>query len=428
MTMTSGAVAQASQPSDDFHLRPRPRLGLGSAVVGREEEELVLQVLRSGDLFRYYGHDPKHPPMMAATLEREFAAKVQLKYALAVTSGTAALEVALGALGVGPGDEVIVPAWSWISCFTAIMRVGGTPVLAEIDDTFCLAPGDVTRLKTPRTKAVLLVHYQGVAAELDKLVPECRAAGVRLLEDCAEAMGATYHGRPVGTFGDIATFSFQHNKFMTSGEGGMIATNDAALYERSVRMHDLGQMRPYHANIAAPQLPAFSGSQFRMSELTAAVALAQLRKVDAIRGHCRRLYKRIVDGISGLPGIAIRRVPDPSGDTAFEIYLRLPSVEIAKDFRQRLDALNVNCNKTTGTYCHYAREYCQTGQAHAPAASPFTDVTDWPGRGYRKEDFPRTESIIHDFVALPLGAAYTDDDADYIVRAVRRVHVEMGIR
>src|SRR6476661_7811182 len=139
MTMTSAAVA-TSPSSQDFQLRPRPRLGLGSAVVGREEEELVLQVLRSGDLFRYYGHDPKHPPMMAATLEREFAAKVQLKFALAVTSGTAALEMALGALGIGPGDEVIIPVWSWLSCFTAVVRVGALPVLAEIDDTFCLAP------------------------------------------------------------------------------------------------------------------------------------------------------------------------------------------------------------------------------------------------------------------------------------------------
>src|SRR3954465_6239894 len=103
MTMTSGAVAQASQPSDDFHLRPRPRLGLGSASVGKEEEELVLQVLRTGDLFRYYGHDPKNPPAMAATLEKEFREKIGVKYALAVTSGTAALEVALGALGIGPG-------------------------------------------------------------------------------------------------------------------------------------------------------------------------------------------------------------------------------------------------------------------------------------------------------------------------------------
>src|SRR5205809_6009967 len=176
-TTTTTNTLFTSTPT--FKLRPRPRLGLGSALVGKEEEQLVLQVLHSRDLFRYYGHDPNSPPQMTATLEKEFRAKAGTKYALAVTSGTAALEVALAALGVGPGDEVIVPAWSWISCFTAIMRVGATPVLAEIDETFCLAPGEITRLKTPRTKAVLLVHYQGVAAELDKIVPECRAAGVR---------------------------------------------------------------------------------------------------------------------------------------------------------------------------------------------------------------------------------------------------------
>src|SRR5436190_7926245 len=171
MTMTSAAVAP-SAASEQFQLRPRPRLGLGSAVVGKEEEELVLQVLRSGDLFRYYGHDPKKPPMMAATLEKEFREKIDVKYALAVTSGTAALEVALGALGIGPGDEVILPAWSWISCFTAIVRVGALPVLAEIDDTFCLAPGEIKRLANKNTKAVLIVHYQGVAADLDKIIAE----------------------------------------------------------------------------------------------------------------------------------------------------------------------------------------------------------------------------------------------------------------
>src|SRR5947199_3099496 len=158
MTTTTAPVARSSD-AQAFQLRPRPRLGLGSASVGKEEEELVLQVLRSGDLFRYYGHDPKNPPAMAVTLEKEFREKYGFKYALAVTSGTAALEVALAALGVGPGDEVILPAWSWISCFTAIVRVGARPVMGEIDDTFCLAPGEITRLTTPHTKAVLLVHY-----------------------------------------------------------------------------------------------------------------------------------------------------------------------------------------------------------------------------------------------------------------------------
>jgi 8-amino-3,8-dideoxy-alpha-D-manno-octulosonate transaminase len=395
--------------------------------VGKEEESLALEVLRSGDLFRYYGHDAKQPPQMAATLEREFREMAGTKFALAVTSGTAALEVALGALGVGPGDEVIVPAWSWISCFTAVVRVGARPVLAEIDDTFCLAPGEITRLKTANTKAVLLVHYQGVPADMDKLLAEARSVGIKLLEDCAEAAGATYHDKPVGSMGEIATFSFQHNKFMTSGEGGMVCTNDPVRYERAVRMHDIGQLRPAHAQQVQASVPSFSGSQFRMSELTAAVALAQLRKVPHIREHCRRLSARIMSGIAGLRGITPRRIPDPTGDTGFEIYLSLPSMEQAQQFKQKLDALNVNCNKTTGTYCHYAREYCQTGHAHHPAASPFAHFDQWPAQGYRKEDFPRTEALIHGFIALPMGARYTNEDADYIVRCVRHVHAEMGL-
>src|SRR5436190_9063977 len=304
-TTTTTSTLFPSTPT--LKLRPRPRLGLGSALVGKEEEQLVLQVLHSRDLFRYYGHDTNSPPQMTATLEKEFRAKVGTKYALAVTSGTAALEVALAALGIGPGDEVIVPAWSWISCFTAIVRVGALPVLAEIDDTFCIAPGEITRLKTANTKAVIVVHYQGVAADLDALSREASDAGIKLLEDCAEALGATYHDKPVGSMGEIAIFSFQHNKFATSGEGGMVVTNDPLLYERAVRMHDIGQMRPYHQEIAKPQSPTFSGSQFRMSELTAAVSLGQFRRVDRIKQHCRRIQQRIVDGISGLPGISLRR-------------------------------------------------------------------------------------------------------------------------
>src|SRR3954465_964444 len=151
-------------------VRTVPTPALGWALVGSEEEALVLDVLRRKALFRYYGPDPKSAPPMVATLEREFAAMIGTRFALAVTSGSAALEVALGALGVGPGDEVIVPAWSWVSCFTAVVRVGGKPVLAEIDDTLCLAPGEITRLANERTKCVLLVHYQGVAADMDQIL------------------------------------------------------------------------------------------------------------------------------------------------------------------------------------------------------------------------------------------------------------------
>src|SRR5687767_6325108 len=188
--------------------RTVPTPALGWSLIGREEEELVLQVLRSKALFRYYGPDPKSPPPMVATLEREAAAMIGTRFVLGVTSGSAALEVALGALGIGPGDEVIVPAWSWVSCFTSIVRVGAKPVLAEIDDTLCLAPGEITRLRTPRTKAVLVVHFQGAAADLDALFAEAREAKIALLEDCAESPGAAYRGRRVGSIGDIAIFSF----------------------------------------------------------------------------------------------------------------------------------------------------------------------------------------------------------------------------
>ena len=409
----------------NFTLRPRAPLGLGAALIGKEEEELVLKVLRSQEPFRYYGHDPNKPPGMAAQLEKEFSEMYGFKYALAVTSGTAALECALAALGVGPGDEVIVPAWSWISCFTAIVRVGATPVLAEIDESFCLAPGEISRLMTPRTKAVLLIHFQGVAADLEAITRECHSHGIKLLEDCAEAVGATYRGKSVGTYGDCAIFSFQYHKFMTSGEGGMFSTADPTLYERAVRFHDLGLVRPYHAAIKKPSVPAFSGDQFRMTELTAAMALAQLRKVDFIKQHCRRMSAKIMAGIKDLSGFTQRKIPDPTGDTGFEIYLSLPTKDLAVEFSKRLEALNVNAKKTTFTYCHYAREYCQTGHAHHPAASPFKNLSEWPARGYRREDFPRTESIIHNFLALPIGVKYTDEDADYIIAAVKHVHREL---
>jgi len=163
--------------------RPRPLLGYGAAWIGEEEKALLGTVIESRTPFRYYGSSPETSPPMAATLERELAEVVGTRFALAVTSGTAALETALGALGIGPGDEVILPAWSWVSCFTAVVRSGAKPVLAEINDTFCLDPAEIDRLATPRTKAVLVVHYQGAAAEMDEILQAARRQGIAVLED-----------------------------------------------------------------------------------------------------------------------------------------------------------------------------------------------------------------------------------------------------
>jgi dTDP-4-amino-4,6-dideoxygalactose transaminase len=406
-------------------LRPRPAPGLGAAAIGPEEESLVLDVLRRQELFRYYGNDAQRPPPMAATLEKEAAALLGMEYVLAVSSGTAALEVVLGAAGIGPGAEVIVPAWSWISCFTSVVRCGARPVLAEVDASLCLDPAEIARLKTPRTKAVLVVHYQGASADMEPIVLAAHRRGLFVIEDCAEAPGATYRGRRVGTWGDAAIFSFQHNKPMTAGEGGLVATRDLRLYERAVRLHDLGQYRAPHAAVSPAREPAFAGGQYRMSELTAAVALAQLRKLDAVRDHCRGLNARVVARLARLPGITLRPLADDAGDFGFEIYFYARTPEAAAAFRGKLDARNVWCQQRTGTYPQYRRDYVQTGLTAHKALSPFRDLPAWPAAGYRAEDFPRTEDLTARFVALPLGWRYTTEDADYIAASVEAVHAEV---
>jgi 8-amino-3,8-dideoxy-alpha-D-manno-octulosonate transaminase len=312
-----------------------------------------------------------------------------------------------------------------VSCFTAVVRLGARPVLAEIDETFCLAPGEIARLRTPRTKAALVVHYQGAAADLQPILAEARSAGLQVLEDCAESAGVSYRGKRIGTIGDIGIFSFQYQKTMTSGEGGMVTTDDPVLYERAVRMHDIGLFRPYHKQFVAPAEPAFCGSQFRMAELTAAVALAQLRKLDRVRAHCRRLQARVLARIGSLPGLEFRRIPDPSGDTGLETYFSPGDAATAAKFREKLDDGNVNCGKTTGTYCHYAGEYCRQQNTHAPGAAPFARFPHWPAPGYRAEDFPNTEALVHRFIAIPLGVLYTDEDADYIGAVIARAHQEL---
>lgn len=400
-------------------------MGLGECLIGEEEKALVLAALDQKELFRYYGFKPGSAPAMTATLEREFAAATGLRFALGVTSGTAALEVALGALGVGPGDEVIIPVWSWISCFTAVVRMGARPVLAEVDETLNLDPREIARLCTPRTKAVLVVHFQGVAADMNAIMTAARAAKLKVIEDCAESAGATYEGRPVGSIGDIGTFSFQSRKIICAGEGGMVVTGDEQLYERAVRMSDVGQYRAFHEKRHAAAGGAFSGSNYRMGELTAAVALAQFRRLPQMVAHLRGLRQRLMDRIGDLPGVGIRRIPDPTGDLGFETYLYLPSAELVTRLRETLVQAGVNCTQHTGTYCHYARPYCQSGAAHAPGASPFAGLEPWPAPGYRAQDFPRTNALIVRMMAIPLGILYTAEDVDFVAAAIRRAATEI---
>src|SRR3954469_18029691 len=190
----------------------------GSYFIGEEEIEAVDKVLLARSPYRYYGHDLQH---YADKVEDFFRQRLGRKHAVLVNSGTGALSVAIAAADVGPGDEVLLPGYLWVACLSAVVRAGGIPVLVDIDDTFTMDPADLERKISPRTKAVLLVHMSGACGDVEKIVEICKRKNVLLIEDTAQGNGASFHGKPLGSFGDMAIFSFQYNKNVTAGEGGL---------------------------------------------------------------------------------------------------------------------------------------------------------------------------------------------------------------
>jgi dTDP-4-amino-4,6-dideoxygalactose transaminase len=395
-------------------------MGLGECLIGSAELRNLTKVVESGALFRYYGvgNAPiKHS--FAAQAERLAERMFGVRYALGTSSGTAALEVALGALGVGPGDEVILPVWSWVSCFTAIVRVGAQPVLAEVDESLNLDPKEIARRVTPRTKGVLVVHYQGVPGDLAPIMKAARRHGLWVLEDNAESIGSTYRGRATGAVADISILSFQQRKVVTTGEGGMVLTSSARLYERAALMADLGQYRAEHAKRTPAKEPMFVGSNFRMSELTAAVACAQLPRVPGMVRKVRALRDALLREMGHLPGITWRHIPDPAGDIGFESYLFMPTAAQARAVRERAAARGVTLTPHTGTYAQTAREYVKNRSTHAAGRGPFMHFKAWPAPGYRPEDFPRTHDLAERLIAIPIGVLFKKTDVVAIGRVLR---------
>ena len=243
--------------------------------------------------------------------------------------GSAALWIALMSLGVGAGDEVIVPGFTYVASISAIAYTGATPVLAEIDQTFDLDPVDVESKITPRTAAIIVVHMLGGVARLDELKAVADRHGIPLIEDCAQAFGATYKGRGVGSIGRVGTFSFNEYKTITCGDGGMIVTDDQELYERAFAMHDQGHAPDRLESKYAPR--PFLGMNFRMTELSGAVLGAQVRKLDQITSHLRANKAIVKDILGEVPMIEFRTLTDPEGDLATHLVVVLPTAEMARN-------------------------------------------------------------------------------------------------
>lgn len=295
--------------------------------MGEEEADAVLRVCRSRSLYRYYGMDLQKE---TSSFEEEFAQFLGTPHVVAVTSGTAALHTALSALRVGPGCEVIVPAYMWVSVIAAVVNLGAIPVLADIDDTFCLDPEDVQRKITPRTAGMIAVHMSGAPADIVRLAEVARKNNIFLLEDCAQCVGGSIDGKRVGTFGDMAVFSFQMNKNMSCGEAGAVVTADEELYRRAVASHDAGYSRNSSGKLMMDDSDSYGwGRGLRLDELRAAVLRVQLRKLPGTIQRMHQSKYRIIRELDSHPEISQRRVLDPSGDTGCFLMTVFPDAASA---------------------------------------------------------------------------------------------------
>ena len=335
----------------------------------KERQELV-DVLESRAPFRYSGRAKK-----VTAFEKEFAARMRTRFALAVTSGTAALHTAMAALQIGPGDEVILPAWTWHSDCTAVVLAGALPVFAEIDESFNIDPADIEHRITPQTKLIIAVHLQGNPADMDRIMAIARKHRIRVLEDAAQAVGASYKGRPLGSIGDIGIYSHQETKTITCGDGGSLVTSDPVLCERACRFHCVGNIRSPHLDaIGKPQCNPVASTNFRLNEFSGGVMLAQLRKLDtiiaAVRGNTRRVY----EGIRDLPGIRLRHLPDPEGELGTGVFLGFDSKERRNRFMTAMKAENVPVHPPGGSVILPIEPYVEKKWTVHPAWPSWTSM------------------------------------------------------
>jgi len=418
LSSAPGLAAEGGKPVRE---KPLDADYWGTLYYDDKERAELTEVLETGRPFRWYGRGNK-PPMKVATFEKEFAARVQTRYALAVTSGTAALQSAMAAIQIGPGDEVILPAWTWHSCSSAVVLAGALPVFAEIDESFNIDPDDIEKRITPNTKLIMAVHLQGCPADVDAVLKVARKHNIKVLEDCAQSVGGSYKGRPLGSMGDIGIYSHQLNKTITAGEGGSVVTNDPVVFERAARFHDIGGLRALHEQVVGkPSLDWFVGCNFRMSEFTGGVMLAQLRKLDTIIGSSRANARRIYEGVRDLPGIRFRKLPDPDGDIGAAVFVGFDTKERCSRYMAAMKAEGVPARLPGGSVVLPTLPYIEKKVTVHPA---------WPTwsspRGksiqYGAASCPRTIDILRRFAGVSMDPKFTRQDVDDIIAAIRKVY------
>jgi 8-amino-3,8-dideoxy-alpha-D-manno-octulosonate transaminase len=394
----------------------------GIADVGDEEIAAVTKVLRRRKIFRYLDHTEEEGPSEAAQLERAFCAFTGCQYAIGTTGGTTALIAGLVGIGVGVGDEVILPAYTYIATPAACLVTGAIPVIAEIDDSLTIDPEDVRRKITPQTKAIVPVDMIGLPCKMDEIMAIAREHDLLVLEDVAQACGGRYRGRALGSIGDAGCFSLQHYKIVTSGEGGMVVTNDQETYYRAACRHDSAMLFWDPSMDFKP----FAGENFRMCDLRGALGLVQVGRLDGILAQTRRVKRRILEQVRDLPIVQPCPINDEDGDCGTTLVLTTDSVETSQRFSEALSAEGVDNGTKHNAgfpdrhiYCYW--DYVMDKHSHDPSGWPWTSPLYKGKVDYSRDMCPRTLDVLGRAISIGITQRFNDADADDIARAIRKV-------
>lgn len=398
-----------------------PLMYPGGTMYGEEEVEAAVKVLRAQSPFRHYGVNLQH---QVDEFEKGMCEFLENKYSLAVASGSTAITVALAALGVGPGTEVILPALMWVSDVNSVILLRAVPVLCEVNDTWNMDPWHLEKCITPRTKAIVAVHMGGSAADMDAICKVAKKYNIPVLEDCSQAAGCTIKGRQVGSFGDIATFSLQYNKNFTTGEGGMISTNNENLYRACTCFQDVGFERDTNG-ISKPLNSPFEsfGIGCRMDEIRGAVGLAQLRKLPTICNLMRGHQQKIKSQLSDIKGIKWRKLVDPDGDSGASLGWIHEDAETAKKFKAAMNAEGIPVNTPPGGIHQY--RYMTNLMSKTPfttAGCPWSCTFNKDSNmNYSPDMLPQSNDILDRSLVLSMPPIMTEEDENDVVKAFRKV-------
>ena len=367
--------------------------GPGSYVFGAEEKKELMDVIEAGSLFRYGTPGVDGFQGKVATFEKEMAELLGHKHVVATNAGTSSLLACLAALGIGMGDEVIVPGYTFIASISTIVMMNAIPVLAEIDDSLTIDPDKIEALITPRTKAIVPVHMLGNPCKMDKIMEIAKKHNLYVIEDCCQAVGASYQGKSCGTIGDMGAYSLNVFKTITTGDGGFVGCSDETLYERAFGFHDQGH-KPSRMGVEVGNR-SIVGINMRMNELSGAVALAQTRKLPTILKTLREKKAMLKAQLQDLPGVGFRTVNDEAGECATLLTLLFETKELAAAF----------CEKAGTSVIARSGWHVYNNMEQILDKKTWTDAHPYhqDERTYAKHMLPATDDILERAVNISVG-------------------------